>query len=106
MSFVNQGLKGLPQRHQVDLLEKYQNISKEDVLAALKKYFLPLFNSESSIAVVVTAPAKADSIAKSLQSEGFEVTQRTLEVDPSEIEGSEDESMSGSESESDSSSSR
>ncbi|KAH6917298.1 cytoplasmic protein [Coprinopsis sp. MPI-PUGE-AT-0042] len=107
VSFINQGLKGLPQRYQVELLEKYQGVSKEDVLGALKKYFLPLFNSESSIAVVVTAPAKADAIAKSLSNEGFEVAQRSLEVDPSEIEGSdsEDGSETGSE-ETDSSSGR
>jgi Zn-dependent M16 (insulinase) family peptidase len=106
VSFINQGLKGLPQRYQVELLEKYQSVSKEDVLGALKKYFIPLFNSESSIAVVVTAPAKAESIAKSLSSEGFEVTQRSL-VDPSEMEGSdsEDGSETGSE-DSDSSSGR
>ncbi|EAU93061.2 cytoplasmic protein [Coprinopsis cinerea okayama7 len=100
VSFVNQALKGLPQRYQVDLLEKYQKLTKEDVLAALKKYYLPLFNSESSVAVVVTAPAKAEAIAESLKSEGFEVTQRSLEADPSEMEDGSEESESGDESDS------
>lgn len=99
VSFTNQALKGLPQRYQIDLLEKYQAVSKEDVLAALRTHFLPLFESSTSVAVVVTAPAKSEEIAKSLTAEGFEVTQRALEIDPSELEeGSEEGSESGSES--------
>ena len=94
VSFTNQALKGLPQRYQIDLLEQYQAVTKDDVLAALRTHFLPLFESETSVAVVVTAPAKAESIGKSLEAEGFDVTQRALEVDPSEIEGSESESDS------------
>jgi Zn-dependent M16 (insulinase) family peptidase len=94
VSFTNQALKGLPQRYQIDLLEKYQAVTKDDVLAALRTYFLPLFESETSVAVVVTAPAKAESIGTSLKAEGFEVTQRAMEVDPSELEGSESESES------------
>ena len=71
-------------------------------MAALRDHFLPLFDPASSIAVVVTAPSKAEAIGKSLQAEGFDVTQRVLEVDASELEeGSEEgESDSGSESES------
>jgi len=99
VSFSNQALRGVAKTHQVDLLEKYETVTKEDVLAVFKKYFLPLFDSESSVAVVVTAPSKADQIGKSLETAGFEVDKRTLEVDPSELEGSESES--GSESEKD-----
>lgn len=99
VSFTNQALKGLPQRYQIDLLEKYQTVTKDDVLAALRTHFLPLFESESSIAVVVTAPAKAESIGKSLETAGFEVTQRALDIDPSELEGSESEIDSDEESE-------
>lgn len=99
VSFTNQALKGVPQRYQIDLLEKYQAVTKDDVIAALRTHFMPLFESESSIAVVVTAPAKAESIGKSLETEGFEVTQRALEIDPSELEGSESELDSDEESE-------
>lgn len=100
MSFTNQALKGVPRTHQVDLLEKYQVVTKEDVLAALKKHFLPLFDSSSSVAVVVTSPVKADDTATQLRNIGFEVTQKELEVDPSEMDD-EDGSDSGSDSESD-----
>lgn len=97
MSFTNQALKGVSKDHQVNLLEKFQAVTKEDVLATLKKHFLPLFDSSSSIAVVVTAPSKAESIAEGLLKAGFDVEKRTLEIDPSELEegsesGSDDDS--------------
>ena len=90
MSFSNQALKNLPKTHQIDLLEKQQAVTKDDVLSALKIYFLPLFDPSSSIAVVVTAPAKADEIGAGLRNIGFEVSQRVMEIDPIEMENSED----------------
>ncbi|KDR85083.1 hypothetical protein GALMADRAFT_233694 [Galerina marginata CBS 339.88] len=89
VSFTNQALKGVPRTHQVDLLEKYQLISKEDVLAALQKHFLSLFDPSASVAVVVTAPGKADDIGDGLKDVGFEVTKKVMEVDPSEMEDSD-----------------
>ena len=97
MSFSNQALKNVTRTYQIDLLEKHQAVTKDDVLSALKIYFLPLFDPSSSIAVAVTAPAKADEIGAGLKDIGFEVSQRVMEVDPIEIESSEDgESDSGS----------
>lgn len=101
-SFTNQALKDVPQNYQVDLLEKFQSVTKEDVLDVLRTYFLPLFNSDSSVAIVVTAPSKAEEIEKSLKEVGFDVDRRMLEVDPNEVgeDGSEydsdEESSSGS----------
>lgn len=73
----------------------------EDVLAVLKNHFLPLFDSASSVAVVVTAPAKVDEITDGLAAAGFAVEKRELEVSPEEMEGSES-GESGSEEDSDS----
>jgi hypothetical protein len=70
------------------LLEKYQAVTKDDVLSALKIYFLPLFDPSSSIAVVVAGPAKADEIGAGLKAIGFEVTQRVM-GEPIEIKSSE-----------------
>jgi len=88
-SFTNQALKGVSQNWNVDLLKKYQTVTKEDVIAALKKHVLPVFDPSSSVAVAVTTPSKAASIAESLARAGFQVEKRTLEIDPSELEGSE-----------------
>ncbi|KAF9069136.1 Metalloenzyme, LuxS/M16 peptidase-like protein [Rhodocollybia butyracea] len=101
VSFTNQALKGVPQNYQVDLLENFQAVTKDDVLAILRSHFLPLFDAKSSVAVVVTAPSKADDIDAGLAGYGFEVERRTLEIDPNEIDGSESDSDSDSESESD-----
>ena len=81
VSFTNQALKNVPKTHQIDLLEKYQAVTKDDVLSVIKTYFLPLFDSSSSVAVVVTTPAKADEIGAGLKAKGFEVTQRVMESD-------------------------
>lgn len=73
-------MKGLPKDSNLKLLEKYQAITKDDVLASLSKYFLPLFDSSSSTVVVVTAPSKVDQIANDLEGYGFKTEKRTLEV--------------------------
>lgn len=94
-SFTNQALKGVSQNHHTNLLRKYQDVSKNDVLRVLQQYFLPLFDPSTSVVVSVTAPGKAQELCKGLKDAGFIVERRTLEVDHEE--GSE----SGSESESD-----
>lgn len=83
-SFTNQALKGLSQDHNLQLLEQYQAVSKDDVLASLNKYILPIFSPTTSTVVVVTAPSKADQIAEGLTGYGFDVEKRTLEVEEDE----------------------
>ena len=100
MSFTNQALKGVSRTHQIDLLEKYQAITKADVLEALQKHFLSLFKPSTSVAVVVTAPAKAKEIGDALNDIGFDVTQKVMEIDPSEMVDMDSESDSGSSSDS------
>ncbi|KAF8622884.1 hypothetical protein AX15_006649 [Amanita polypyramis BW_CC] len=98
VSFSNQALKNISQSYQIDLLKKYEDVTREDVLQAIRKHFLPLFDSSTSVAVVVTAPGKAEQVGESLTKAGFEVTQRKMEIDPNELEGSD---FTGSEGESD-----
>ena len=104
VSFTNQALKNVPQDHTTKLLESFQRVTKEQVLDALKRYFLPVFDARSSVAVVVTAPGKADTVAKDLEAMGFQVEKRTVAVEAGEGEDGEDSEdgsyESGSESES------
>ncbi|KAH8835156.1 Metalloenzyme, LuxS/M16 peptidase-like protein [Flagelloscypha sp. PMI_526] len=100
VSFSNQALRGVPSMHQINLLEKYQAITKEDVIAILKKYFLALFDSNSSVALVVTAPARAEEIGAYLNESGFTVEQKKIEIDQSELSETGDDSAEGSEDES------
>ena len=91
-SFTNQALKGVSQNEHINRLEKFQGVTKDDVLRVLRQYFLPLFDASSSVVVSVTAPGKAHEISEGLKHAGFTVERRTLEVDH------EDEGGSGSES--------
>lgn len=63
-------------------------MTKEEVIEALRRHFLPLFDPTSSVAVVVTTPSKAAEIGEQLSAVGYKVEQRTLELDPEE-DGSE-----------------
>ena len=65
-------------------------VTKEEILTVLRKYFLPLFNSSSSIALVVTTPSRAEQICQDLTSLNFEVSSQVLDTE--EIEGEETES--------------
>lgn len=66
------------------------------MLDALRKYVLPLFDPKTSIAVVASAPGKADEIAAGLKSVGYEVEQRSLALNPDEAADSDSGSESGS----------
>lgn len=92
---MNQALKGVSQNHNTDLLQKFQDVSKDDVLRVLRQYFLPLFDASTSVVVSVTAPGTAQEVSQGLEDAGFVVERRNLEVDH------EDEGESGSDSETD-----
>lgn len=53
-------------------------------MRCLKDYILKLFQPESSIALVVTAPGKSDEISEKLGEKGFEVEKRTMLQDDEE----------------------
>lgn len=78
-------------------LSVLQAVTIEDVKRVLDKYILRLFDPASSVAVVVSSPAKADAIAAQLSSCGFAVESRVLDV------GAHDEDESGSDSDEDAS---
>jgi len=88
-SFTNQALKGVSQNQKIDLLEKFREVSKDDVLRVLRQYFLPLFDASTSVVVSVTSPGKAQEISEGLKDAGFVVERRTLEVNGDENEGDE-----------------
>jgi hypothetical protein len=77
-------------------------VNLSEVKESLRKYVLPLFDPSTSVAVVVSAPSKTDEIAQGLESVGFTVEKRTIEVSPDEL-GSDGTGSDGSEDESDSS---
>lgn len=80
-SFINQALKGLSQNENIEMLERYQAVTKEEILVAIKRYVLPVFDPQTSVAIVVTAPSKVTSVADDLTNAGYDVEKRTLEVE-------------------------
>ncbi|KLO20262.1 hypothetical protein SCHPADRAFT_817077 [Schizopora paradoxa] len=102
-SFINQALKGASQDFHREMLEKYQAVTTEQVLKALEKYVLPVFDPKQSIAISVSAPGKVNATIDGLKAIGFQVESREVYVDPEEINGvDEDGSHSESDSESES----
>ena len=66
------------------------------MLASLKKYFLPLFDSASSVVAVVTAPGKTAEITEGLTKVGYQVEQQTMDVEMADGSDSGSESSEGS----------
>lgn len=89
VSFSNQTLKDVSQNYNIELLENFQAVTKQDVLDSLRTHFLPLFNPSSSVAIVVTAPGKTEEIGKGLSAAGFAVEYQSLQIDPDEDDQSE-----------------
>lgn len=85
----------------MELLPRYAKVTIPDVVRALETYFLPLFDAKKSVAVIVSAPGKADGVADALTASGFEVERREMVVEEGE-EGEDSEDGSDSDSGSDS----
>jgi len=81
MSFNNQVLRGVAPDHHHQLLQRFRTVTKADVVSAIRKYVLPVFDPETSVAVVVSSPTKAEDIAEGLKKAGFDVESRTLELE-------------------------
>ena len=51
-----------------------------DVIAAIQKYFLPLFDPATSVAVVAATPSQVDHIVEGLTKAGFVVEKQAMKV--------------------------
>ncbi|CUA75460.1 putative protein C3H1,02c [Schizosaccharomyces pombe 972h-] [Rhizoctonia solani] len=89
-SFVNQVFKKVSQDNGRELLDRIQAVDLEDVRRVLKTQVLPLFDPETSIAVVASSASKASDIVEGLKSSGFEVELRTLDSSGDEDEDDSD----------------
>lgn len=84
-SFCNQALRGVSQDHSIELLRKFQAVTKEDVLRVLKTGYMPLFDPKHSIAVVVAAPSQVEPVATGLSELGYDVQHRNVEISPDDL---------------------
>ncbi|KAH8114464.1 Metalloenzyme, LuxS/M16 peptidase-like protein [Phellopilus nigrolimitatus] len=76
-SFVDLCLRGMNESSS-HTLKKFQAVTKDEILTALKKYCLPLFNPDTSVAVVLSSQGRFDSTASDLRSLGFDVEKKTF----------------------------
>ncbi|KAH8114457.1 Metalloenzyme, LuxS/M16 peptidase-like protein [Phellopilus nigrolimitatus] len=76
-SFVDLCLRGRNESSS-HTLKKFQAVTKDEILTALKKYCLPLFNPGTSVAVVLSSQDRFDSTANDLRSLGFDVEKKTF----------------------------
>lgn len=95
-AFVNHALMGVPQSYQRDLLEKaevrfflracgplstalsycvscLQRVTVAEVIAATKKWLMPIFDSKTSIAAIAAGSSKSDDIKRQLTDLGYKV---------------------------------
>ncbi|TKY89650.1 hypothetical protein EX895_001435 [Sporisorium graminicola] len=106
-SFFDQVLKDSPKHRGKILLSAVANVTLDDVKASLKKYILPLFDPETSVAAVVAPQCKVDEIQTQLEQVGYRMERVEIDLgkdddDEGSSSGSEDESASEDESGSDS----
>ncbi|KAH7318836.1 Metalloenzyme, LuxS/M16 peptidase-like protein [Rhizoctonia solani] len=87
-SFVNQVLKKVPQGHRLELLDRIQAVGLEDVRRVLKTRVLPLFDPETSIAVVASSASKSADVVEGLKGSGFDVELRTLDWSDEDMDDS------------------
>ena len=95
-SFCNQTLRGVSQNHSIELLQKFQAVTKEDVLRVLKTGYMHLFDPKHSVAVVVAAPSQVEPVTTGLSELGYDVEHRNLEMNPDDL--SEEMDVDGSDS--------
>ncbi|GJJ09486.1 hypothetical protein Clacol_003709 [Clathrus columnatus] len=91
----NETLREVPASHTTDLLEQYQKVTVQDVVACIRKYILPIFDPERSFAAVVSSPAKLEDIIQGLESVGFLVERQELltDIDDGDSDSDMDSSM-------------
>lgn len=54
-------------------------MTAEEVLEALRQYVLPLFDPQTSVALISCGPTQADEIARGYQEAGYEIEIRNLD---------------------------
>lgn len=55
----------------MDTIKRIQNVSRNQVLDAIKKYIIPLVDPSSSVVIAITPPHKVEGTAKGLEELGM-----------------------------------
>lgn len=66
--------------------EPRQDVTLEQVLAALRKYVLPVFEPATSVAAVTASPSVAEKVAEGLKTAGYEVETRLWDAGEDDVD--------------------
>ncbi|TYJ56451.1 hypothetical protein B9479_002854 [Cryptococcus floricola] len=88
-AYINETLKGLGKNADQDMLKQLPQITLPEIQKVIKKYLMPIFESETAIGAVSVSTSKAEEVEKALEGLGFEVERKELPV----LKGDEDSEM-------------
>lgn len=91
-AYLDEVLKGVGKDSNKKLLEKFPDITLDQIRSAIKVYLVPIFSSDSAIGAVTVSTGKVDEVEQGFKELGFEVERRTLPSLGGEEDGSEGES--------------
>ncbi|KAG7892759.1 hypothetical protein KL936_000933 [Ogataea polymorpha] len=83
------------------LVKSLSQVTSQDVVDVLKKYFLPMFDPKSSVCFVCCSPSKVESIEKFFNSKGYATSVEYVAADDAEESYESDEDEDGDEDEDD-----
>lgn len=86
IKYFDQIIRGLGSDYSKRFIEAVSKVSAEDMIAAMKKYILPVFGPDHSMAFAACHPSMVDELAKILESRGYSVTVREPVEDEDEDE--------------------
>ena len=78
-SYTNQVIRGIDKDWSHQMLAKVQAVTPAQIRAVLQKYFLPVFEPETSNLVVTCANIMKDKLEANLKEAGYAPEVRTLE---------------------------
>lgn len=96
-AYLDEVLKGVGKDFSQKMLEKIPTVTLKDVRDVIGKYFVPVFDSATSLGAVTVNSGKAEEVETGFKELGFEVERKELPTLGNEEEGSESGSESGSE---------
>lgn len=76
--FKNEVFKDVPIDHGARMLASFNDVTVNDVKAAMEKYFVPLFDSSSSVVATSCAPSLSDKLVEAFEGMGYDVETKEL----------------------------
>ena len=70
-SLMNQAIHGIEKDYSLEFAKKVQKVTKDEVVAAMKEFLVPLFEPETANVFIVCAPVMEGKVSKDFAQAGF-----------------------------------